>query len=313
MSKNMYECEKRKYHYVYLTINLMNEKMYIGKHSTDNLEDGYLGSGTYFNNAVKKYGKENFEKQILFMYDNLQEALDKEKEIITEDVIESEKFYNLKGGGIGGQLSKKTRNNISIALQKSKWRSKLTEEQELALINLHEESRIKNGTLWKKGKEHPKYGKEVSTELRQRISEKLKGNVPVLKGKSYDDFYGEQKSKEIRSKLGRDTSAEKNPCFGRVWLKLNDDKVYPIKNSEEYNDFIKKGYIEDSSVCNTTTGFVWIKNDILRLRTFLVKDSDEYKKMIKLDFIESKGCHLDKNLIGLNKKQREKFLHEQRI
>ena len=51
----------RKYNYVYITTNLINKNFYIGKHSTDNLNDGYLGSGKCLLAAIKKYGKENFK------------------------------------------------------------------------------------------------------------------------------------------------------------------------------------------------------------------------------------------------------------
>ena len=49
-----------KYSFIYKTTNLINGKIYIGQHTTDNINDRYLGSGVYFLRAVKKYGKKNF-------------------------------------------------------------------------------------------------------------------------------------------------------------------------------------------------------------------------------------------------------------
>lgn len=55
--------------YIYLTTNLINNKKYIGQHDGEE-NDSYLGSGTYFLRAVKKYGKEKFKKEILEICDS---------------------------------------------------------------------------------------------------------------------------------------------------------------------------------------------------------------------------------------------------
>jgi hypothetical protein len=44
-------------YFIYKTTNLLNGKYYIGMHVTNQIDDGYLGSGKYLNNAIKKYGK----------------------------------------------------------------------------------------------------------------------------------------------------------------------------------------------------------------------------------------------------------------
>lgn len=53
------------YYFIYKTTNLINGKIYVGQHSTNNLDDGYLGSGTMINRAISKYGKENFKREVL--------------------------------------------------------------------------------------------------------------------------------------------------------------------------------------------------------------------------------------------------------
>lgn len=92
----------RKYNYFYKITNLINNHFYYGIHSTDNLEDGYMGSGHRLHRAYKKYGQNNFIKEILKYFDTREEALDYEEEIVNEDLLKNNDCYNevLGGGGI---------------------------------------------------------------------------------------------------------------------------------------------------------------------------------------------------------------------
>jgi hypothetical protein len=98
---------------VYITTNLINKKYYFGKHQTNNLEDNYLGSGIALTRAIKKYGKENFKKEILFIFDNERDMYLKEIELITENVVNDSMSYNINFGGEGGMHSKQTKEKIS--------------------------------------------------------------------------------------------------------------------------------------------------------------------------------------------------------
>ena len=89
----------KKYHYFYKITNLINGKYYYGIHSTNNLNDGYMGSGTYLHKAYKKYGIENFYKEILKYFDNRNELVKYEEEIVNEIVVKDNQSYNISIGG----------------------------------------------------------------------------------------------------------------------------------------------------------------------------------------------------------------------
>lgn len=89
---------------VYKITNRINGKIYIGVHKTENVNDSYYGSGKYLKNALKKYGKENFEREIIFIFQNDQKekAYEKEREIVNEKFLKRSDVYNFKKGGEGG-------------------------------------------------------------------------------------------------------------------------------------------------------------------------------------------------------------------
>ena len=86
---------------LYETTNLINGKKYIGIHKTSNIDDGYLGSGKVFLNAVLKYGKHNFTRKILELCNSFEELLEKEKFYVNAEWVADRNNYNLKEGGIG--------------------------------------------------------------------------------------------------------------------------------------------------------------------------------------------------------------------
>jgi len=89
------------YYTIYQTTNLINNKIYIGMHVTQSLTDNYLGSGVKLKKAIKKYGKENFKKEILFIFNNFADMQQKEIEIINEEFVKSRHTYNVQLGGKG--------------------------------------------------------------------------------------------------------------------------------------------------------------------------------------------------------------------
>ncbi|WBF78789.1 endonuclease [Acinetobacter phage vB_AbaM_DLP2] len=88
--------------YTYKITNLLNGKFYIGVHKTENLDDGYMGSGRYLNNSKSKHGVENFKKEILMFHDSEDEMFEMEALIVDQEFVDRKDTYNLKLGGQGG-------------------------------------------------------------------------------------------------------------------------------------------------------------------------------------------------------------------
>jgi group I intron endonuclease len=171
------------FYYLYQITNLVNNKIYIGVHKTENLNDDYMGSGKVIKDAIKKYGIDNFKKDILEHFDNSDAMYEREKEIVTDEFLLREDVYNLRRGGFGGfdyLNSKKTFED------RSKMGKRCHElHPDLAMKNLSKgwtkEAHIKGASAMK-----AKYGddyyqriagisKPKSEDHKKQISESLKG------------------------------------------------------------------------------------------------------------------------------------------
>lgn len=182
-----------KFYYVYQLINKVNGKIYVGMHATDDMDDGYLGSGKLIRRAVQKYGAENFEKIILFKGSCYQEIKDKEAEIVTEEFIKDEATYNLVLGGKGG---------FAITVDQLK---------EAGHLNGIENRKLGRGIFDPSYKE--KNRKAVAAwqatpeaaEIRKKASELSRTESAI------------QKRKETFAKMGHQ-QGEKNSSYGKHWI-----------------------------------------------------------------------------------------------
>jgi len=166
--------------YIYKTINLINGKIYIGKSNGKNKY--YLGSGYLILKAIKKYGRNNFVKEIL--EDNISPSLINEREKYWIKIYNSTDLqigYNLTVGGDGVnfvseelRLQASLRNSGSDNPFFGKHHSQETKDY---LSYLHTEIYI--------GKNHPRYGTHCSDETKNRISESNSGEKSKNLGKHH--------------------------------------------------------------------------------------------------------------------------------
>lgn len=154
---------------IYKITNKINGKFYIGCHVTENINDNYLGSGIAIKRAIKKYGKQNFAKEILFTFDNMTDMHEKEKILIKEN-IGNVNCYNLTEGGRGSfyhiNSNRKLypnpmthdKNVVSKLVAKLKNKFETDEEYRKMKISVAIQN-LKHATEKNKGKKRPKHSK----------------------------------------------------------------------------------------------------------------------------------------------------------
>jgi len=84
---------------IYKITNRLNGRYYIGRHRTNNVDDSYMGSGIGIINAIKKYGAENFSKEIIAESWDETNLWELEKLIIDEKIVKDPLSYNVGYGG----------------------------------------------------------------------------------------------------------------------------------------------------------------------------------------------------------------------
>jgi group I intron endonuclease len=184
----------KKFNYVYITTNLINNKQYIGDHSTNNLNDKYLGSGVGIKNAIKIYGKENFKREILEFFCTKQESFYAQEKYINEYKTLSPNGYNnsKKGGYVNiKEFSQETRNKIGL---KNKGK----------IISEEHKQKIKDFMKTFKHSEETKQKlRKPKTKTDKYAASKIGSNNPMYKKSLktlWIEKYGEEEA-EIRYKI----------------------------------------------------------------------------------------------------------------
>ena len=142
---------------IYKITNTINGKIYIGKHQTENINDSYFGSGVTLEKAIKKYGKQYFKKEVIFIFDNEVDMNVKEREIVTEEFIARKDNYNKAVGGEGGS-------NFKGKKHTEETKRKLSEISKNRIISDETRQKISDGNR----------RRVLSDETKLKLSEKAK-------------------------------------------------------------------------------------------------------------------------------------------
>lgn len=156
--------------YIYITTNLINNRVYIGKKNKSIFDQTYYGSGLLLNRAIQKYGKENFKVELIQWASSIDELNMLEVQFIAE-YKKKTNTYNIAEGGTGGNTTKNHPDRLSIIDKRASglklWHQNMTAEEK----NIHN-LKISNA---KKGKPNGCLGKTRSEETKKKISDAQKG------------------------------------------------------------------------------------------------------------------------------------------
>ena len=224
---------KKKYHYFYKITNLINNHFYYGVHNTNNLDDGYMGSGKRLHIAYKKYGIENFKKEILKYFDTKEEAFEYEAEIVNENLINNDNCYNMKLGGTGWPIYK------GYVTVKDIYENTLSITKEEFNENKDKYIAIQKNMIVVKDKNNNYYS--VSVDDPRYISGNL---VPLWKGYKHSN---ETKNKISQTqKLKQNQCGKKNSQYGTCWIHIDKNNKKIKKDELEY--YIKLGWIKGRKI-----------------------------------------------------------------
>lgn len=156
---------------IYKTTNLINGKFYVGKDAKNN--PTYLGSGKVLRQSIKKYGRQNFKKEILEECSSLDELEQKEQYWI-DKLNAIEKGYNLTKGGTGGNTHLiNPHPNWGFKKGNAPWNKGKTG------IQTPWNKGVKgymgaNKSSYRPGKDHPFFGKKRDPKIYEKIVTKRK-------------------------------------------------------------------------------------------------------------------------------------------
>ena len=185
---------------IYLTTNLVNGKIYIGKDVANN--PSYLGSGILLKKAIKKYGVGNFKKEILEHCTSHEQLCEREKHwIATRNSTNRKIGYNITDGGLGGDtfsnLTETKQQNVvkkrELSLRKvrntKEYHDKLSEKTKTMWGNESHREKIsvmmkgrkidwadKISTSMKEWHKNNPMSKETRQRMSEKLSKKMKGH-----------------------------------------------------------------------------------------------------------------------------------------
>lgn len=234
-------------HYVYEITNLINGKKYIGKRSCkcDIEKDKYMGSGTYLIKAMKKYGKDNFKKDILEVCESEEQAYESERVRIENiEAYRNPNYYNLAYGG-NGFSSKQVEDmwkceehrKKMLKAQKDMWKNDKYREKMRVVAS--ETMKITIKKLWNDSDYVELQRNKLSKESKQRWKNEdyRKFHIEKMKNTWKNESKREFLIRRMKEKYATDESKQvRSNASKRNWMSENYKENYVDKLKERWSD-----------------------------------------------------------------------------
>ena len=210
---------EKKIHYLYKTTCIITSRWYIGLHSTNNMDDGYMGSGKRLRYSIRKYGVDNHKKEILEFFETRELLVEAEIKAITTDMITDTDCMNIVDGG-GGFTSEYAK----ICAIKSNEKQRFLRENNQEWVDNH---KLKTSLGLKKAYDTGKREKKTPFDWT---------------GKKHSEV-----TKELLSELKRGTGiGENNSQYGTCWI-TKDGTNKKIKK-EDIETYLNEGWVKGKKV-----------------------------------------------------------------
>lgn len=242
------------HHFLYKTTNNINKKTYIGVHRSEinplKSFDGYLGSGHILKKAIKKHGKDSFDRKVLVVCENAEYAYLLEEKLVNDNFTKQKDNYNIVVGGKGGyvgsylydDLEHKKRASERTKVQNKKFteeygKDAMSERMRHVCSGCNEESRKRGAETLKqryndpdfveKKKESAKkaWQKESSDERKKQVSKQSKDYWSRLTQEEYDKICKQRKNRAKGMMSAFDLSTNKNVRVSKEEYRSNDNLV----------------------------------------------------------------------------------------
>lgn len=227
---------KSKIIYNYITTNILNNKKYVGMHSAVNVNNYYLGSGVLLKRAIKKYGKENFIKEVLCICETKEIAHENEKKFIEQHHTIQPNGYNIhpKGGlGLNDYHTEESLKKMSVNRSgKPAWNKGIR----------HADSAIQKMITAKakyKGKSGHKHTEEFKANVAKRNSERVV--TAEYREKRRQLMLGRKASEVTKGKMQKSHIGLNTWSKGR---KMSEEQLKHYRDARKNNVLLKIKQLE---------------------------------------------------------------------